>query len=498
MITINRIKDLIAKGETDYKTHIEFKSAENDIPKSVYETVCAFLNTKGGHIILGVKDNGQICGVNPDKVGQLKQDFSNNVNNSQKIDPPFPLSIQDLDIDGKIILYVYVPEGSVVYRCNNKIFLRNTEGDYNITSNQQAVANLYLQKQTSYSENKIYPYLKLEHLRKDLIDRTRKLANIQNPSNTWQEMDDMAMLRHASLYQTDFSQGQEGFTLAAVLLLGTDEVIRSVVPDFRIDVIKRVDNVDRYDDRLDIRTNLIESYDKIMQFIEKHLPDNFYLEGSQRISLRDNIFREVVANILVHKEYLKAEPTKLVIEKNRVYTENSNKPYINGLLSLENLQSHPKNPNIARFFRQIGRVEELGSGVAKLTNYGKEYSGHTPTFKDENLFIFELKIDFFAKADSGSEPVSAQVNSPETKDSSNKNLSKAQVSEPVSEPVDIESLLLFCQDPKSLIEITQNFEYGSKKYFKKNILDPLIEKGLVRPTEEKANSPKQKYISVKR
>lgn len=58
------------------------------------------------------------------------------------------------------------------------------------------------------------------------------------------------------------------------------------------------EDIDRYDDREDIRTNLIDSYERLMQFIAKHLNDKFYLEKDQRIRLRDKIFREVISKIL--------------------------------------------------------------------------------------------------------------------------------------------------------------------------------------------------------
>ncbi|WP_211436018.1 hypothetical protein [Candidatus Kuenenia stuttgartiensis] len=64
------------------------------------------------------------------------------------------------------------------------------------------------------------------------------------------------------------------------------------MPHFRIDAILRRDNIDRYDDRDDIRTNLIESYDRLLRFGEKHLNDPFYLENGQRISLRGHILRK--------------------------------------------------------------------------------------------------------------------------------------------------------------------------------------------------------------
>jgi predicted HTH transcriptional regulator len=42
---------------------VEFKSSSTEISSTTYETVCAFLNRSGGHVILGVNDSGKIIGV---------------------------------------------------------------------------------------------------------------------------------------------------------------------------------------------------------------------------------------------------------------------------------------------------------------------------------------------------------------------------------------------------------------------------------------------------
>lgn len=47
---------------------MEFKKSRTEVTKDVYETVCAFSNRDGGHIFLGVKDNGEILGIEDDKV----------------------------------------------------------------------------------------------------------------------------------------------------------------------------------------------------------------------------------------------------------------------------------------------------------------------------------------------------------------------------------------------------------------------------------------------
>jgi len=79
------------------------------------------------------------------------------------------------------------------------------------------------------------------------------------------------------------------------MLFAPDLLLLKVCPAHRTDLILRKVNVDRYDDRDQVRTNLIDSYDRILAFIQKH-----HLEGIERRRLRDAIFREVASNILIH------------------------------------------------------------------------------------------------------------------------------------------------------------------------------------------------------
>ena len=50
------------------------------------------------------------------------------------------------------------------------------------------------------------------------------------------------------------------------MLLGKDDVIADIVPAYVTDAIFRRVNIDRYDDREIIKTNLIESYEQLMEF----------------------------------------------------------------------------------------------------------------------------------------------------------------------------------------------------------------------------------------
>ena len=184
--------------------------------------------------------------------------------------------------------------------------------------------------------------------------------------------------------------------MAAVMLLGKDDVILDVAPAYVTDALVRKVNVDRYDDREIIKTNLIESYDLLMEFGRKHLPDKFFLEDTYRKSLRNTIIREMIGNTLIHREFTSSYIAKFVIEKNRMYVENANRAIKEGIITPDNLEPNPKNPIIAAFFRNIGYADQLGSGVRNLFKYTRFYSGQEPRFIEGDVFkiIVPLNDDY--------------------------------------------------------------------------------------------------------
>ena len=195
------------------------------------------------------------------------------------------------------------------------------------------------------------------------------------------------------MYDTDRVTGETGYNLAAVLLLGRDEVIRDVVPAYTTDALLRRVNVDRYDDREIVETNLIESYEKLLEFAQKHMLDKFYLEDGQRLSLRYIIARELVSNILMHREYTSPHHARLVIESNKMYTVNASRATQEILITPANLEPISKNPIIAKFFREIGFADTMGSGVRKLFKYTKQYSGADPIFEEGDIFRITVPLD---------------------------------------------------------------------------------------------------------
>ena len=128
----------------------------------------------------------------------------------------------------------------------------------------------------------------------------------------------------------------------------------------------------------------------------KNLPDKFLVEGAVNKSIRNIIMREMVSNTLMHREFTSSYTAKFVIEKDRMYVENANRSAKGGNITLDNLEPNSKNPLIASFFRNIGYADQLGSGVRKLFEYSKYYSGKDPVFIENDIFqiIVPLNDDF--------------------------------------------------------------------------------------------------------
>ncbi len=465
---------------------LEFKTCRNQLSRDVYETVCAFLNRHGGTVLLGVTDSGDIQGIEQEAVAQIKKDFVTAINNPQKIHPPAYMSVDEVAVEGKPVLHVYVPESSQVHRCNGRIYDRNEDGDLDITDHTRQVADLYQRKQATYSENKIYPYAGLDELEREQIAKCRKIAILRQEDHPWRNMDDMELLKSAQLYQKDPETGKNGVTLAGLLLLGKRSPLLSAVPHHRTDLILRKVNLDRYDDRDFVDVNLVESYERIMAFVAKHLPDPFYLEGTTSISIRDAIFREVASNILIHREYTNAFPAKLIIERGQVRTENSNKPHGFGVLNPETFTPFPKNPVIAAFFRQIGRADELGSGMRKMMRYGLGYGGADPEMIEGDVFRIVVKVPEFSTTGEklGNSEVAPQVTPQVTTEVGTKlALSRHQV-----------EILRKCNEDTALLDLMAVTGRSDRTKFRHQVLNILLEEGLIEMTiPDKPRSSKQKY-----
>lgn len=387
-MTPEELAEVIKQGES---ISVEFKRCGNVPEIDTFETICSFANRQGGNIFLGVSDEGLILGVARDRVLEIERNIAKRLHDPNFFNAAPPLEFDRIEMGENLVLRVWVPVGPFVYRLKDVVYDRVSDSDIKITTDSQ-LSEMYIRKQEYYSERKVFRYLEISDLRLDLLPRIRQMALARRANHPWGEMSDAALMRSANLYLKDYETGVEGFTLAAALLLGKDDVIASIAPAYKTDAYVQRDNKDRYDDRVVVKTNLVEAYDSLLDFAQKHLPDKFFLEGTQSVSLRDVIVRELLANTLMHREYTSPFPAKLVINDEGILTENASRPRFVGALSPGRFNPLPKNPIIAEFFGNIGRAESLGSGTRNLFKYSWAYGGGDPVLTEGDIFRAEVPI----------------------------------------------------------------------------------------------------------
>jgi len=93
-------KELLELINTGEGLTTEFKE---DVSSSLGKEICAFANSQGGKIILGVKDNGEIIGV--EITNLLKSQIQNFARN---IDPTLTVEVEEVEN----LLVVHIPEGN--------------------------------------------------------------------------------------------------------------------------------------------------------------------------------------------------------------------------------------------------------------------------------------------------------------------------------------------------------------------------------------------------
>lgn len=395
-MNLDQVNQILSDGEGK---RIEYKECENSLPSDLYDSIVSFANTEGGTVILGADNDGNVIGINPEKTAQFITDIATALNSSDCVSPSLFLAPEEFEHPNGKIIIIDIHRSSVLHNHAGKIYWRDGDADLDITTNQAKISELYFQKRNSFSETIIYPELKIEDLSDNLFQEAKSIIRGYNANHPWLSISNEQLLREASLYIKDFNSGQEGLTLAAALIFGKDTVIQNILPAYKVEAMVRRENIDRWDDRITLRTNLIHTYQKLMEFIRKHLPEKFYMEKGQRKDLREAIFREVVGNLIVHREYTDARSSDLIITNKDVVTTNPNNPNFHGPIDPKRFTPYPKNPNIRKFFTAFGWTDEIGSGVRNTNKYLTHYVQNAePLFIEDELFRIQIPMVFVTLA----------------------------------------------------------------------------------------------------
>lgn len=99
--------------------------------EGVLKTICAFANSRGGTLLIGVSDKKEVVGLEPDfsMLGQKKDrdGFENKLTDllKRRITPlPTDIEIDFPELDGKLICRIHVPVSPLPTYCDNRLFIR--------------------------------------------------------------------------------------------------------------------------------------------------------------------------------------------------------------------------------------------------------------------------------------------------------------------------------------------------------------------------------------
>ncbi|MEM5493384.1 RNA-binding domain-containing protein [Hoeflea sp. AS16] len=358
---------------------IEFKEATWAVPKSSLETVSAFANTKGGHLVFGVKEsNGTFSITGVTDIDKLQNDFFGQVRDVQKISVVLPITADIHTMPEGSVICFYVPEAprheKPVHLDRNpkKAFIRKGSGDRTCTADEllrfirDAGSVTYDSETLDLDPAKCFD--------EDTVRWYRARFEASNPGKNGSG-DDISFLR-----EWGFLVEREGRLLptrAAIVVLGSGEYVRQELPRIVVDLqlyrhaASEYAPSIRWADRVTIEANLIEAWKAILDFYLKHSEKPFAVDPT---TLRrhddppDYIsFREAAINLLIHQDF--GDATRVpVIRFFRDQAEFFNPG--DALASREQLldpgDKEVRNPRIVGAFRRIGLSDQGGTGVGAI------------------------------------------------------------------------------------------------------------------------------------
>jgi ATP-dependent DNA helicase RecG len=383
------IQKLISNGEND---QLEFKSG--DVVSSVIaKALCAFLNTRGGLILLGIADNGKVVGVRDAQplASRLKEALS------KLITPSALWDIEYVPIEGQDVLVINVPEGQdQPYVAEGAIYSRR--GDRNVPATRDEISNL-IQRRSQHStrwERQITLGAERTDLRDDLIAETIKLAI---RAQRWQgAADDLdGFLNSLGLLE------QQEVTNAAYLLYAKNP--SRLLPQARVRLVAlpegktgKVYLSDRLFDSslLETAKQIPEALALLAGGVESRFSELW--QRSDHPIWPADALREGVMNALVHRDYSLSGSTTISIHARSLEISNpGGLPFDLKPADLKRTHlSLPRNPDIAHICFLHGLIEKIGRGTQRIVESCRAAKVREPKWQSDpfatTLTIFSSSL----------------------------------------------------------------------------------------------------------
>lgn len=385
MLEITTLADITALRE-NFEVECKLaagKDGKGTLPKDFWETYCAFANSYGGDILLGIRElpgpRFETSGI-VDTVKVLDELWTC-LNNLQKVSANLiaPQMVQVLNIAEVAVIRVHVPRAT---RRQRPVYLRGNPltGTYrrlnssDCLADEETVRRMLAEQVEDSRDNEILPEYGLDDIDMESFAAYRQLYVSRSPDHPWNQADIQSFMRNIGAWRVDRGAGQGGLTRAGLLMFGKLPAIQEVFPNYMLDYQERPEakTEARWIDRLTLdgswSGNLFDFYRRIIKKLTSDLKVPFSLNGDLR---QDNTpvhqaLREALVNSLVHADYTGRASILIVKRPDMFGFRNPGLMRVPQEIAIIGSESDCRNRLLHQMFRYVGLGEQAGSGIPKI------------------------------------------------------------------------------------------------------------------------------------
>jgi len=376
--------------------HTEFKESWRD---EFLKHICAFANTYGGNLIIGIGDDGNVTGVKNSK--KLIEDIPN------KEVPLLGITvdIELRNLNEKEIIEISVLPSSVPISFHSRYFIRS--GSTVQELHGQKLREFILKKDSITWDEIEIPDANINELEANIVKRFISKAIDSNRLSA----DAMNEELELTLQKLDLSKENGRLTRAAVLLFGKrpHKYIRTATVKIGKFGISDADLISHDI----IEGNILDMPERIIDLLRTkylHSPITYQgIERKERLEYPEKAIREAVLNAIVHRDYGEQTDITISIFENKIIFWNSGT--LISPLSIDMLRKkHPskrRNALIANIFFRIGYIEAWGRGTLLMDEEMKKAGLPAPIIQE---YAGGFQITFEGKAKTTSKTTSKTTN----------------------------------------------------------------------------------------
>ncbi|MCL5981595.1 MAG: putative DNA binding domain-containing protein [Firmicutes bacterium] len=374
----------IKKGE-DSQT--QFKERVDSIDALAAE-ICAFANTQGGRIIIGVADKGELLGV--DDIHRLNQTISNAA--SGKLEPPLSVTTENILCDDKLVVIINIPRGeNKPYAANRTDYWIKVGADKRRATREE-LRRLMQASGAMYADEMIIPATSVNDLDmfvfRDFYEREYGMSLEQSGLPLEKLLTHLKLLRDGNL------------TLAGLLIFGAKP--SRIRPQY---VVKAVAfpgtevSGSAYLDSEDIGGRLFNQYKDAMAFLKRNLKkvqrdQNVNFPGI--LEIPEIAMEEAVVNALAHRDYFIDSSIRIFIFDDRVEIISPGK--LPNTATIDNIKQGiqiARNPILLSFVPKLKiPYHGIGSGIRRMMAECRRAGVKEPEFI-EDVNLQEFKVIFY-------------------------------------------------------------------------------------------------------